>query len=281
VRDEAVVSPDGLCLVLDAKRGGPGKPAMVHLGAPLSIDALIEGRGEAITDEEEMVFDTSRGRVESVARLRYGRLVLEETRGAAPASEAATRALLDEVFRRGLALVGGKATEAWLKRARFAARNDDTLPSFDDEALRARLSPLTEGMTRLDELSAAGLDNLLALGLAAEHRARIERLAPERLRLASGQWLAITYPDAAPPFVESYLQDFFGLERLPTVGGEAMVVKLWAPNGRPMQVTDDLPGFWERLYPELRRELGRRYPKHNWPTDPTTAPPVRLKRHLS
>lgn len=281
VNDEAAIGSDGLCLVLDARQGGPGRPAVVHLAAPLSLDALIEGRGEAITDEEEMVFHGGRGRVESVARLRYGRLVLEETTGAAPPSAAATRALIDEIFRRELALVGGAETEAWLKRARFAGKHDDALPGFDDAALRERLVPMVEGMTRVDEVTSAGLHRLLALGLDPEQRRRLDRLAPAELRLAGGQALPITYPDEAPPFVESYLQDFFGLQRLPSLGGEAMVVKLWAPNGRPMQVTDDLAGFWARLYPELRRELGRRYPKHHWPEDPTTAPPIRLKRHLS
>lgn len=281
VRDEAAIGPDGLCLVLDARRGGPGKPAVVHLAAPISLDALIEGRGEAITDEEEMLFVPGRDRVESVARLRYGRIVLEETRGPAPSGPAATAALLDELFRRGLALVGGDRTEAWLRRARFATKHADDLPSFDDDAIRERLLPLVEGMTRMDELTAAGLDNLLSLGLDSNQRQQLDRLAPRELRLAGGQSLAITYPDDAPPFVESYLQDFFGLTNLPTVGGEPIVVKLWAPNGRPMQVTDDLPGFWERLYPQLRRELGRRYPKHHWPEHPTTAPPIRLKRYLS
>ncbi|HHH30685.1 MAG TPA: hypothetical protein ENK57_20405, partial [Polyangiaceae bacterium] len=280
VSDGAALSPDGLCLVLDAHRGGSGKPATVHLAAPLSLDALIEGQGEAIGDEEEMVFDAGRERVESVARLRYGRVVLEETRGAAPASEAASSALLDEVFRRGLALVGGDETEGWLRRARFVAKHADDFPSVEDQALRERLAPLTQGMTRMDELTSAGLEHLLALGLEPEQRKQLDRLAPKQLRLASGQSLPITYPDDAPPFVESYLQDFFGLASLPTRGGEAMVVKLWAPNGRPMQVTDDLAGFWKRLYPELRRELGRRYPKHHWPEDPTTAPAIRLKRQL-
>lgn len=280
VRDEAALSPDGLCLVLDARRGGAGKPAVVHLAAPLGLDALIEGRGDSITDEEELLFVAGRDRVESIARLRYGRVVLEETRGAAPPSPAATAALLDEVFRRGPALVGGDGTEAWLRRARFAAKHDDALPSFDDDALRERLAPLVQGMTCMQDLTSAGIENLLTLGLDKAHRQRLDQLAPRDLRLASGQALAITYPDDAPPFVESYLQDFFGLPSLPAVAGEPIVVKLWAPNGRPMQVTDDLPGFWTRLYPQLRRELGRRYPKHHWPEDPSTARPVRLKRHL-
>jgi ATP-dependent helicase HrpB len=66
------------------------------------------------------------------------------------------------------------------------------------------------------------------------------------------------------------LQDFFGMTESPSVaqGAVPLVVQLLAPNHRPMQVTTDLPSFWKNLYPQLRRELGRRYPKHAWPEDP-------------
>ncbi|MEK7405682.1 MAG: ATP-dependent helicase C-terminal domain-containing protein, partial [Acidobacteriota bacterium] len=71
---------------------------------------------------------------------------------------------------------------------------------------------------------------------------------------------------------------FFGLRETPRVaGGKApVVVHLLAPNNRPVQTTTDLAGFWERLYPQVRRELSRRYPRHAWPEDPLRArPPVR------
>ena len=68
---------------------------------------------------------------------------------------------------------------------------------------------------------------------------------------------------------------------LDTDRGEAIVLELWAPNRRPIQVTTDLAGFWTRHYPELRRQLSRRYPKHHWPEDPLRAPPIALKRNLT
>ena len=79
------------------------------------------------------------------------------------------------------------------------------------------------------------------------------------------------------PWVASRLQDFFGMRETPTVarGAVRLVVRLLAPNQRPVQMTSDLGGFWARLYPEVRRELARRYPKHAWPEDPWNAVPVR------
>ena len=76
------------------------------------------------------------------------------------------------------------------------------------------------------------------------------------------------YALGKPPWIESRLQDFFGVRETPRVNGTPVVVHLLAPNRRPVQVTSDLAGFWERLYPQVRRELSRRYPKHKWPENP-------------
>jgi ATP-dependent helicase HrpB len=85
----------------------------------------------------------------------------------------------------------------------------------------------------------------------------------------------IHYEAGRPPWIESRLQDFFGLAQGPAVAGGRvpLVLHLLAPNGRAVQVTTDLAGFWERHYPALRRELGRRYPRHSWPEDPLRASP--------
>ncbi len=76
------------------------------------------------------------------------------------------------------------------------------------------------------------------------------------------------YEPGKPPWIESRLQDFFGVRETPLIGRTPVVVHLLAPNRRPVQVTTDLAGFWERLYPQVRRELSRRYPKHKWPENP-------------
>jgi ATP-dependent helicase HrpB len=80
----------------------------------------------------------------------------------------------------------------------------------------------------------------------------------------------VRYERGKPPWIASRLQDFFGMKDTPRIarGRAALVVQLLAPNQRPVQTTTDLAGFWERLYPQVRRELMRRYPKHAWPEDP-------------
>jgi ATP-dependent helicase HrpB len=85
----------------------------------------------------------------------------------------------------------------------------------------------------------------------------------------------VSYAPNQPPWIESRLQDFFGMKDGPRVGGGAvpLTLHLLAPSQRPVQITSDLAGFWVRHYPAIRRELCRRYPKHAWPEDPLTAKP--------
>jgi ATP-dependent helicase HrpB len=104
--------------------------------------------------------------------------------------------------------------------------------------------------------------------LAALRPARIDQLAPEKLKLPGGREVKVHYEAGKPPWIESRLQDFFGVRETPRIGETPVVVHLLAPNRRPVQVTSDLKGFWERLYPQVRRELSRRYPKHKWPESP-------------
>jgi ATP-dependent helicase HrpB len=88
----------------------------------------------------------------------------------------------------------------------------------------------------------------------------------------------VHYDTGDTPWIESRLQDFFGTRSVPAVGGGrvALTVHLLAPNGRAVQVTRDLAGFWTQHYPSLRRQLSRRYPKHAWPEDGATAKPPPL-----
>jgi len=104
----------------------------------------------------------------------------------------------------------------------------------------------------------------------------LDRDAPEALQLPSGRSTPLDYNDDGSVGASAKLQELFGLGETPRVGPrrEPVVFSLLAPNGRPVQVTRDLKSFWNRTYPEVRRELRGRYPKHPWPDDPWKAPPT-------
>jgi ATP-dependent RNA helicase HrpB len=228
-----------------ADRGLP----LVRLAAPIQPEWLLDRAVERITLE----WNRTAERVEQVTGLVYDALVVEETRAPAPATAESARLLSEKALEADLGRFVDRDALAQLRaRASFAGIEIDA---------ERTLSELCRGRTSFAELASAGL-------LAALRPPRLGETAPERLRLATGREVTVHYEAGKPPWIESRLQDFFGVAQTPRVNGIPVVVHLLAPNRRPVQVTTDLAGFWERLYPQVRRELSRRYPKHKWPEKP-------------
>ena len=173
------------------------------------------------------------------------------------------------------AVVDAEEVARWRHRVAFAASLEPGLPALDDAALHDALRAACAGRRSLAELREAGVLAGWLARLTPAQRAAVERLAPERVALPGGRRVAVQYEPGKPPWIASRLQDFFGMSEGPRAGDGRvpLVLHLLAPNQRPVQVTTDLAGFWERHYPALRRELMRRYPRHAWPDDPRTASP--------
>jgi ATP-dependent helicase HrpB len=200
---------------------------------------------------------------------------------AAPGPEVAAL-LVQTVLARGLqTLVEPEELGHFQSRVKLAreAGGAALLPEIGETAVANALADLAQDCTRLDELADADL-------LGALHRlvdrsapngglALLEKVAPASMQLPGGRKLRIHYEADRAPWTSSRLQDFFGLADGPRVaqGKVPVVLHLLAPNQRPVQVTTDLAGFWARHYPDLKKELGRRYPRHSWPDNPLTAAP--------
>lgn len=236
-------------IALDVEeRRDKGSP-LVRLAAPLEPEWLLDRVIERVSYD----WNRTAERVEQVTALLYDQLVLEESRAPAPANEATA------------ALLAAKAAE--IDTGRFADRDElaqlQARAAFAGIAIdvNATLAALCRGRTSLAELASARL-------LDALRPQNLDRLAPERLTLPGGRQVKVHYEPGRPPWIESRLQDFFGCSETPRIGSTPVVVHLLAPNRRPVQVTGDLAGFWQRLYPQVRRELSRRYPKHKWPEKP-------------
>jgi len=203
--------------------------------------------------------------------MRLGNLVLDGSRSRARPGPATLAVLLE-----ALDAPVDPELSARVAHARAAG---GTVPPFDEATQRDALRRFGEGATSLAELKALPLETLWMQALDADAQRDLQRLAPATVPLA-GKRAPVHYPLHAPAYVEGYVQDFFGLADGPRLGERALTIRLWAPNRRPLQVTDDLAGFWQRHYPDLKRQLCRRYPKHHWPEEPVRAPPKLLKRHL-
>jgi ATP-dependent helicase HrpB len=222
---------------------------LVRLAARIEPEWLLE----SAVAKTALEWNRAAERVQEVSALFYDQLAIEETHRPATPSEAASAMLADKAQEIDIGrFVDRDALEQLRARAAFARA------ALDEHAA---LAELCRGRTSFAELESANL-------LAALRPPRLDQLAPERLRLPGGREVKVHYAEGKPPWIESRLQDFFGVRETPRIHGTPVVVHLLAPNRRPVQVTTDLAGFWERLYPQVRRELSRRYPKHKWPEKP-------------
>ena len=255
---------------------------LVRLASGIEPEWLLDLFPERVSERGGVEWNRAGERVESVSALVYDQLVIQESRGAPADSEAAARLLAERALEAGIGrFADTEEIDQFLARVAFAAEHAPLKPLGDEDVARA-LTGLCRGLRSFAELESAarggGLLRALEDGLPAGGARLLEQVAPARLRLPSGRQTRVHYARGQPPWVAAKLQEFFGLRETPRVaGGKApVVVHLLAPNNRPVQTTTDLAGFWERLYPQVRRELSRRYPRHAWPEDPLRArPPVR------
>jgi ATP-dependent helicase HrpB len=250
---------------------------VVRLASAVEPDWLLDLFPEALAEKAEARWNAQGERVELLRRLTYDQLVVDEWRAPRAEGEEVTRALAEAALNVGPhAFADPVETERFLARVEFVARTfpEAALPELDVEDVRVALAQLCEGRRSFAELRDAarggGLLEVLRRRLRPEQSRLLAQMAPERVALARGRQARVRYERGQAPSVASRLQDFFGMREGPRIaaGRVALVLQLLAPSQRPVQVTTDLAGFWSRHYPSVRRELGRRYPRHAWPEDP-------------
>jgi ATP-dependent helicase HrpB len=246
---------------------------LVRVASEIEPEWLIDLFEDRIREGADISFDESKGCVIGGSRMLYDALPIAESPGFDVNDPKVTELLFDRAKAKGArAFVHPEdALDRWLARARFAATQDSTLKSPTDEFVLETLREVCAGKKSFREIEEADLLSLLRASVGSY--GKIDDLAPERITLASSRSARIDYEPGKPPFVESYLQDFFGTKTIPKAGNVPIVLHLLAPNRRAVQVTTDLPGFWERHYPSIRKELMRKYPRHAWPEDTSTPVP--------
>jgi ATP-dependent helicase HrpB len=262
-----------LLVAVDAEHRQDSGAPVVRLASSVEPEWLLEFFPERMRETSEVVWNRSAAREEAVSALMFDGIVVEETRRA-PSTEESGRLLAEKAVEAGLGRFAHlEELDGYLARAAFASQHGMSTQITRADAEDA-LRVLASGLRSFGELETAARDGGLLRALRErippEARNAIERLAPERIRLPGGRQTRIHYEPGQPPWIASRLQDFFGMRETPAVanGAVPLVVRLLAPNNRPVQTTTDLAGFWERLYPQVRRELSRRYPKHAWPEKP-------------
>ncbi len=264
--------------IVAAELDGNRRDARIFLAAAHDREVLLDQFAAQLTWQERVDWDTRHQRVVATRRCCLGRLVMQTERLEAPDPEKIQAALLTGLRRHGLeCLPWTPRLRAWQDRVNFLHRVlGGGWPDVSDrclvDTLEEWLAPFTAGMTRLREL--AGIDLGKALGGRLDWRQQntLDQLAPARLKVPSGRMIPLDY-SVDPPVLAVRLQEMFGQAETPQVadGRQSVAVHLLSPAGRPVQITQDLSGFWKKGYNEVRKDLRGRYPKHYWPEDPATA----------
>jgi ATP-dependent helicase HrpB len=286
--DASVVRDSEWLVALDAEertqtsganaRGPTRGGVVVRLASAIEPEWLLDLFPDEIVETREVTFDARTERVMARESMTWGGLVLHISASADAPPEDLSRVLADAALAAGPgAFASQEGLDRWLERARFAGSVDPSVTTPGQDAVRAAIVKLCEGRRSFAELRDANLLDAIRRG-AASRIGAVDRLAPEHVTLAGGRAVPVRYEAGKPPGIASRLQDFFGMSDGPRIGGGVpLVLELLAPNGRAVQVTTDLAGFWQRQYPATRKELMRRYPRHSWPEDPTQKTP-RMRR---
>ncbi|UTP41454.1 ATP-dependent helicase HrpB [Phenylobacterium sp. LH3H17] len=262
-----------------AELGGGERRDRILLAAPLDesdLARVFAGQLETETRLEE----SGGGRLRAKRIVRLGRLAIREEIDERPDPVLIAAALAERVRREGLsALPWSEATSSLRRRAAFLRlREGEAWPDLSDEALVGRLddwlTPLLTGVRALAALKPDALDGAIRALIPWDQQRRLDAAAPIRWTAPTGNSFAIDYAAEGGPRVDVRVQEVFGLNDHPNVGGVPITLSLLSPGHRPVQMTKDLPGFWRGSWKDVRSDMRGRYPKHVWPEDPATAAPT-------
>jgi ATP-dependent helicase HrpB len=260
----------------------------IHLAAAVDLDAIRLAMASRVQTTDIIRWDARLQRVVARRDVRFGELAIESAPLGAPDPDQLRRAMLEGVRDLGVAALPWTAeAREWQARV-LSLRHwfpDEAWPDVSDaalqDALEEWLGPHLDGMTRREHLDRIDLLAALNARLDWKRRQRLDEGAPTHLTVPSGSRLRLAYRPGESPALAVKLQEMFGLADTPRVawGRVPVTLHLLSPARRPIQVTQDLRGFWERTYVEVKKELRGRYPKHPWPDDPWNAvPTARTKR---
>jgi ATP-dependent helicase HrpB len=276
--ETSVVREAEYMVVVDAREAkGKSREVVAYMASGIEPEWLLDLFPERVRDQTSLSFDKKTERVNALQVLSYEGMTLDSAAHSDVTGPEVSDALAAAARDHGLdKFVDLGAVQELRERSVFAAKVDPRLTALTDatediayKALRAA----AEGKKSFAELRQASIMDYVMMQLDPAMLPRLAALAPEHVSLPQGRRLRVHYEREKSPWVESRLQDFFGMQKGPRCGEQAIVLHLLAPNQRPVQVTTDLAGFWQRHYPDIRRELMRRYPRHAWPEDPVNASP--------
>jgi len=278
---ESIVTDYEFFLALDARDDprSAHREAIVRIASAIEPQWLMELFPESISRERISEFDDNRRRVVGKTIVRYRDLILSEEIDTAIDPASAGEALSDALRPRAREIFSGdERAMNVLRRVSLLQKimPEHPWPMFDDAELSEILGDLCAGKSSVEEVMRESLADALLGRLQYPLDQLLRQHAPEALEVPSRSRIELQYREDQPPILAVRLQEVFGWRDTPRIadGRVAVLLHLLGPNFRPVQITSDLKSFWATAYFQVRKDLRVRYPKHSWPDDPLTAPPV-------
>jgi ATP-dependent helicase HrpB len=280
--DEESVVRDAPAFVAAEATEVAGRDVVVHLRRATEIDpAWLREMFPADWHETAGVaWDEARRRVVGRRETKFRDLVLERRdRDRDVDPDAAAELLGERVVADGLVLKKWNATvDQWTARLACLSEwmPELELPGWSDDDRRMAIAQMCHGAVSYKEVKDRDPWRVLGDWLSGPQRAALDAYAPDRIALPNGISAKVRYEVGLGPTVSLRVQQWFGVAETPRVadGRVPVRIEVLAPNQRPWQVTQDLAGFWRNGFPQMKKEMAGRYPKHPWPEDPVHAAPV-------
>jgi ATP-dependent helicase HrpB len=262
----------------------------IYLASPLSLSDIFQLHGPHLHHEEQVAWNDREHIVSSRRISRLGKLIIAEQALAQPDPDLVAAAMIEGIRRAGIAALPW-SDEAQQLRARIYAlsqwRPEQGWPELGDqqlsETLEEWLQPYLGKCRSLEQLRKLDMYEIILHRLPWQQQKMIDEGAPTHILAPSGSRLRLRYAPGEPPTLAVRLQEMFGLAETPRVGWGTVpcLLHLLSPARRPIQITQDLQGFWNNTYQQVKKELQGRYPKHFWPDNPWEAmPTARIKRKV-
>lgn len=262
---------------------GSATNARIVSGAAIEESDVLERFADQIIERDSFTFDKSSLRLKGQRTRQLGAITLSAAQVAVQPSDAATDALIAAIRRYGLNILPwNKASTMLRARLAWLHVHQNDWPSVSDDALcdalEEWLAPYLVGKTKLTELSDNDIVNGLMSLVPYQLHAQLDQLAPTHYVVPTGSKIPLSYnADGAAPILSVRVQELFGLASHPSICDRKvpLTIEMLSPAHRPIQLTQDLPGFWSGSWRDMRADMRGRYPRHEWPEDPAQAAPTR------
>ena len=261
----------GPLLAFEVRQSGGGDTTETTLSMTVALErAWLESTlPHRFSNRVEERWEASSQSVEEIEEQLFDDTVIERTvrpsRSLAVASEIIAVRMMEDGLRPD---EWEEQIVPWIARTRWVAEifPQRELLTYSDDDLRILFAEIAAGASRWSQVRGRSCLATVLSALSYEDQTFVQQMAPADIRLPSGYKMKLIYENGQPPRGSAKIQDFYGLDQTPSVAGGRVAVRLeiLGPNRRPLQTTADLAGFWRVLYPEIRNELRRRYPRHEW-----------------